>query len=124
MSAKLSKWLLEDINLENIVDNEDNFISPVAPVATDDYYGNYSNNYGNYSNKYSKYSNTYSRYSNYSNTYSRYSRYSDYSNYSNYYNYSNYSNTISISGQPASQSIIYGSSVTFTLTLSQTPTSY
>ena len=33
MSAKLSKWLLEDINLENIVDNEDNFISPVAPVA-------------------------------------------------------------------------------------------
>lgn len=126
MSAKLSEWLLDGLDINEIVHNGNNngIISTIADTDnaytyTEGVYSRY-NAYGEYDN-YSNYSNTYSRYSrysNYDNTYSRYSRYSDYDNYSNY------SNTISISGQPTSQIITYGDKVTFTVTFSKTPSSY
>lgn len=110
MSAKLSEWLLDGLDINEIIHNGNNN-NLVSPIWDTD-----SAAYSNYSE--------YSKYSNYSNTYSRYSRYSDYNNYSDYYNYSNYSNTISISGQPVSQIITYGNKVTFTVTFSKTPSSY
>lgn len=124
MSAKLSEWLLDGLDINEIVHNgnSNGLISTLADtdnayVYTEDHYSRY-NAYGKYSNRYS---NAYSRYSNYYN----YSNYSNtYSRYSDYDNYSNYSNTISISGQPVSQIITYGDRVTFTVTFSKTPSSY
>ena len=118
MSAKLSEWLLDGLDINEIVHNgnSNGLISTIADtdnayVYTEDHYSRY-NAYYNYSR--------YSRYSDYYN----YSRYSRYSRYSDYDNYSNYSNTISISGQPVSQIITYGDRVTFTVTFSKTPSSY
>ena len=124
MSAKLSEWLLDGLDVDRIVysGNNNNSISTLADTDnaysyTEGVYSRYNayGEYGNYTN-YSDYS-KYSKYSNYSNYY-------NYSNYSDYYNYSNYSNTISISGQPVSQIITYGNNVTFTVTFSKTPSSY
>ncbi|MCI7442087.1 MAG: hypothetical protein SPI94_01665 [Candidatus Onthovivens sp.] len=98
MSAKLSEWLLDGLDVNGIVysGNNNNSISPLADTDnaysyTEGVYSRY-NAYGEYGN-YTNYSD-YSKYSKYSN----YSDYDNYSNYSDYYNYSNYSNTISISG--------------------------
>ncbi len=116
MSAKLSEWLLDGLDINKIVHNGDgnDLVSPIWDTDSAAY-----SDYSEYSNTYSRYSNTYSNYSNI------YYNYSDYYNYYNYYNYSNnYSNTISISGQPVSQIITYGNKVTFTVTFSKTPSSY
>ena len=85
MSAKLSEWLLDGLDVNRIVysGNNNNSISPLAD--TDNAYSYTEGVYSRY-NAYGEYGN----YSDYS-KYSKYSNYYNYSNYSDYYNYSNYS---------------------------------
>lgn len=107
--ALLSDWLLQDIDEEAVLNtSDDTDVDLTLPMVTA-YYS--IGIYGVYSNYYNTYTKLYGNYSNY---------YYNYSNYYNYYNYSNYSNSISIVTNPTSQAITYGSSVTFTVTASNT----
>lgn len=113
MSANISDWLLEDIELQALETPD----IPITPLATDDSYEAYYFDYNNYTDVYANaiYHDYYDYYD-----YSVYYDYYNYSVYYDYYDYYNYSNSISVTLNPISQSAKDGETVTFSVRASNT----